>query len=122
MQRRAKRQEELSDIVRDVKQLAVSFNNGKSVAVLAASQIGRTEYNYALKSGEYSIASFSDTSEMERSADLLVWLLRRKQDKEAHEIKAGICKYRDGSVSIPFTLYEDYAHGLIADLRRESQI
>lgn len=78
--------EKLNEVVRDLKKLAMSFNRGMGIAVVALAQISREGYRMAEKSGgRYNLTHLSYANEMERSADIVTvtWLddYLRKQNR-----------------------------------------
>lgn len=109
--------DEVSDIVKDAKQMALTFNKGKGVPVLAVTQISRAEYQKALQNGVYSIISFAESSELERSADAAFWLLRREEEIKNKVVKVGICKYRDNAAGQVFYLSEDFSRSFLGDTK-----
>lgn len=109
--------DEVSDIVKEVKQMAITFNKGKGVPILAVTQISRVEYQKALQNGTYSIISFAESSEMEKSADFAFWMLRREEEIKNKVVKAGIVKYRDNSAGHVFYLSEDFSRSFLGDTK-----
>jgi len=65
---RAKRQEEVVEILKDLKQLAIDFDNGRGIPVITPYQITREARKRADKSQEYDLDFLSDTSAAERTA------------------------------------------------------
>lgn len=122
--KRTSKREEVSDLVQAVKDGALSFANGKGVACVAATQIGRQEFLKASKSGEYTLSSFAESSAIEQSADAAIWLLRRPEEERAREVKIGIVKRREGGLPTirSFFLYEDFAHSYLGDLKSEDGV
>lgn len=64
--------EKLNEIVKRLKQLAMSFNHGAGMAVLGLWQISRAGYDYALKNdGKYNMTALNYANETEKSADII---------------------------------------------------
>lgn len=98
--------EELDEILKGLKQLAVTFNDGNGVLVISPYQVNRTAWNDAVKGdGHYKKSCMANSSEAERSADFILSLFR--DPKTTNELAAKILKYRDGAEGEPFTLQID---------------
>ena len=64
--------ERLNEVIRDLKKLAMSFNRGMGIAVVALFQISREGYRSAEKNGgRYNLTHLSYANEAERSADIV---------------------------------------------------
>lgn len=64
--------ESLNEVVRDLKKMAMGFNRGMGIAVLALAQLSREGYRAAEKNGgKYNLTHLSYANEFERSADIL---------------------------------------------------
>jgi len=64
--------EKLNEVIRDLKKLAMSFNRGAGIAILALFQINREGFKAAEKNGgRYNLTNLSYASEAERSADIV---------------------------------------------------
>lgn len=88
--KRTTAREEMDDIIRNMKQLATSFDGGKGIPIICPYQIARDKWREALQSGKYSKDCMSNTSEAERSADAVITILRLEQ-----ATRGQILKYRD---------------------------
>lgn len=98
---RQSRREELNDIIMESKQMAVNhkhLDDSRGVLLLAPYQISRANWLEAIKSGTYTKACMSETSEAEKTADLI--LSHLVVPDRPNEIKAQILKYRDGNDKI----------------------
>jgi hypothetical protein len=70
--RHASTTERLNEVIRDLKRLAMSFNRGMGIAVVALFQISREGYKAAEKNGgRYNSTHLSYANEAERSADII---------------------------------------------------
>jgi hypothetical protein len=64
--------EKLNEVIRDLKKLAMSFNRGMGIAVVALFQISREGYRSAEKNGgRYNLTHLSYANECERSGDVV---------------------------------------------------
>lgn len=64
--------ETLNEVVRDLKKMAMGFNRGMGIAVVALAQLSREGYRAAEKNGgKYNLTHLSYSNELERSADIL---------------------------------------------------
>jgi len=91
---------EMTEVIEDLKQLALTFNDGKGIPILTAWQISRKGRNNAEKRGYYIKEDFSETSFSERTSDVMLWFLTTDEFKEAGLIKYGIAKNRGGPTEI----------------------
>jgi len=114
--RRQSRREELDEIIKQCKQLALTFDGGRGCFVMSAFQTNRVSWEKAKRSGHYELNSFADSSEAEKSSDFAMWILRDPRLEEEHEMKAGIMKYRDDEKIREFRLYEDFATSFLGNL------
>ena len=113
---RSKRQDEIVEVVEELKAMALTFNGGEGLPMLSANQISRDARNEAEKLGKYGKMYAAETSAIEKNADLLGWLLRTEAMEANHEVKMGITKYRDGETLAEFSLMEYYSSSLLANL------
>ena len=107
-----RRQEGLVEILQGLKGLATGHSRGKGVPLISAYQTSRQKLDDARSSGGYTLDSLAETAEAERSADLVLTLLR--QHDEDRELRAQVLKYRDGQTA-EFYLDADFARSLITD-------
>ena len=105
-QRRQQRREELDDMLIAAKRLATDANGGKGIPFLSPWQMSRMAWERAVDNGQYTRASLSDTSQAEKSSDLILSLLRTD---DPHRLEARILKYRDGEGQLDFHLNTDFA-------------
>jgi replicative DNA helicase len=111
--RRDGEREEFNEIIRSAKTLSTSFNEGKGVPILSPWQLKREAYNEAQRSGVYGLSSLSDTSEAEKTPDVIMAMLR--MDDTPKEVTMQFLKNRDGEIPQPFTLEVDYRTSYLAD-------
>lgn len=107
-----RRQEGLVEILQGLKGMATGHARGRGVPVLSAYQTSRQKLDDARSSGGYTLDSLAETAEAERSADLVLTLLR--QHDEDTELHAQILKYRDGQKA-EFYLETDFSRSFLTD-------
>jgi len=107
-----RRQEGLVEILQGLKGLATGHNRGVGVPVMSAYQMTRIKMEEARGSGGYTLDSLAETAEAERSADVVMSLMR--QSDEDTEVHAQVLKYRDGQTA-SFYLETDFARSLVRD-------
>lgn len=86
----------VSEVIREMKQITLDANNGNGLWGIACHQISRDGYDAACKRGFYVNSDLAATSEAERSADLILWILRTDALKDINEAKIGVSKDRYG--------------------------
>jgi len=103
--------EEMTEIMRDIKQLALNFNNGEGARVVTAHQISRKGRDEAIKRGGYYLLSdLADTSGAERNMDGVLWVLRDEDNKERNTAWLGCAKNRRGALPPRFEVRVNYAY------------
>jgi replicative DNA helicase len=107
-----RRQEGLVEILQALKGMATAHGGGKGVPLLSAYQTSRQARDEARISGGYSLQALAETAEAERSADLVLSLLR--PEDEGRELMAQVLKYRDGGGG-SFYLDADFDRSLVRD-------
>lgn len=108
--RRQSGREDYNEILRDAKQLATTFDNGRGLPVISPWQVSRTSWEEALKSGYYTLKALAETSEAANIADVVMTLLAPvDNDPRYTELKSQILKNRDGETASGITISVDYA-------------
>jgi replicative DNA helicase len=102
-----------NQLIKDCKQMAVNFDHQRGIPIFTPWHANRSSWEKAKEKGYYDLNSWMEADELERSADMLMWLLKLENAQETREIQAGICKYRDGKNLKQFTLYHDFASSYI---------
>lgn len=105
--------EEMGDIVKGCKRMAMSLMDGRGVAVISGYQTNRVSWNKAKEDKKYDRDAFSETAEAERSADLGFWLL--KEPGVENELLAGAMKVRDATPPPVFQLTSRFEVGYLGD-------
>jgi len=106
----------MNDMIKEAKSLATNFDNQRGLPIISPWHSNRKSWEKALKDGYYTLGSWSEADELERSADIMVWLLKLENAADTHEIQSGFCKNRSGKESARFTLYEDFASAYIGSV------
>jgi len=79
---------ELNEIIKKLKNLALGFDNGRKIRIISPFQINRTGYKEAEKTeGMFKLTALSNANEAERSADVVVTTYMTEEMKKAKIIK-----------------------------------
>jgi len=128
--------QDLEEMFRETKRLALSFGSGEQLLVVSAHQIRREDRKKFAETKrkkkptdpaetedqveeEYFLWSLGSTAEAERSPDVCIWLLRLPAYKEKAEVKIGQNKNRDGDCARPQFYFENYAASYIGPLEED---
>lgn len=114
--------EELGDLCKSAKQAALDFNRGAGLPIITAFQTNRESWRKAVPAGRYERGALAGTSEAERSADFILWLLQTDDANAVNELLAGVAKYRDSGTIREFRLYQDFASSYIGAVRGEERL
>lgn len=106
------RQQGLVEILQALKGLATGHARGTGVPLISAYQTSRQKLEEARGTGGYTLDALAETAEAERSADLVLSLLRQHDDDT--DVFGQILKYRDGETA-SFYLETDFARSLVRD-------
>lgn len=102
--------ERLTSILKDAKRMAVTFNNGQGVPLVSPWQINREWFDRAQTAGMYTKQALAETSEAERSPDVIVSLLGPADNTDrVRELKGQVLKARDGETTNSLRIEADYA-------------
>ena len=104
---------ELGDIIIDIKRIIVSHNNGCGVPLISPWHTNRASWDNAKQCGYYTKSALAKTGEAERSADVIVTILR--QDSTPNELKGSVIKSRDGEELEELYLKYDFSQGYVGD-------
>lgn len=95
--------ERLNQVMRDLKRLAMNFNRGGGMAVVALFQINREGFKSAEKNGgNYNLTHLSYANEAERSSDVVTSSFINDQLRKANRVRIQCLKTRDESPFEPF--------------------
>jgi replicative DNA helicase len=112
--RYANQREELAAVLRAEKQIAMR----RHVGLVGLHQINREGRERAETTGMYRLSDLSESAEVERNADLVLWSLIRDDERRRNEVRLGMMKSRRGKIMDPVVLQADLEHGHIADVRQ----
>lgn len=105
--------ERLNEVLRDLKKMAMSFNRGMGIAVIALFQISREGFKAAEKNGgRYNLTHLSYANEAERSSDIVTAGYVDSELMESNLVKFQCLKSRDNA---PF---KDFYSGVLWQNRR----
>lgn len=105
--------ERLNEVLRDLKRLAMNFNGGTGIAIIALFQISREGFKSAEKNGgRYNLTHLSYANEAERSSDIVTAGWVDTELREGNMVKFQCLKSRDHK---PF---EDFYAGVLWPCRR----
>jgi replicative DNA helicase len=86
---------DLNQRIKDLKQFAIHFNEGKGLRVVSAYQANRKGKEHADKSdGEYRLDALSYANEAERSADVIIYSYLNDELRANNQNKVGCLKNR----------------------------
>jgi replicative DNA helicase len=112
-QKRASQREEANDLLKDAKTIAAGFAEGRGIAFVSPWQVSREKYEMAQNNGFYTLDSLADTSEAEKSADLIFALLRFNDSPKKAKLQTLKC--RDGAIPPQFDLDIDYRTSFLTE-------
>jgi hypothetical protein len=98
--------QEYADMMKSAKMFATSFDDGKGVPVVSPWAVNQPSYKLARERREYTLANLAETSEAEKSPDILLYLL--DDQDEPGKLRSAFLKNRDGAVPPQFMLEVDY--------------
>lgn len=82
--------ETTNNVIRSLKQLCLTFNNGKGIRILSPHQANRESYKEARKNdGVYNLTGMSNAHESERSCDVVISIY--KYDDEGNNNRLKFC-------------------------------
>jgi replicative DNA helicase len=107
--KRSEAREELSQIIKDAQQLAVTWADGLGVPVISPWQVNRAGYDKARARGYYALEDTAETAEASNTPGLIIGLLPPAEvDGRRAEVKLSIVKNRAGERLGSLTLDADY--------------
>lgn len=107
---------DLNNMLKKLKNLAITFDNGRKLRVITPWQMNREGLKEALKNdGIYSLTALSNANETERSSDIIVSVFMTKEMKKSEIIKISCLKYRKGQEFSPFEAKIDFSSMRIMD-------
>jgi len=109
--RRESIRDELGTLMKESKQIATTFDDGRGLIFVSPWQVNRTAYDNALRLGYYTTLALSETAEATNSPDIIVSVLNQIADSDARfaELKLQLLKNRDGETASSLMMAVDYA-------------
>lgn len=96
---------DINSVMRDVKMMALHFNEGAKLPILGLIQTNREGKKEADKNnGIYRTSALADANEAERSADVITYTYLNAELRQAQQVKVGCLKNRDNPHFHPFTV------------------
>lgn len=109
--------QELNGIVREAKSMALNFNRGEKIPIVALHQINRNGKKEAEKNdGKYNLRALADANEVERSSDVITYTYLNQEYKSRNETLIGCLKNRDNPQFAPFVAKVDFKNRFINNL------
>jgi replicative DNA helicase len=106
--------ETTNNVVKSLKRLCLTFNNGKGMRILSPHQANRDGYREAKKNeGLYDLTALSNNHEVERSADLVASTYKFDEEGDNNRLKLCCLKNRRNKLFKPFDACIDYETGFI---------
>lgn len=107
--------EEMADTMKEAKNIAATFDNGRGIPLVSPWQVTRAQKELADKIGYYTTLALSDTKEATNSSDVIVSLLEPPQQTRFSRLSGAIIKNRDGAQSGVLEIDVDYATSCFTD-------
>lgn len=114
---RQSKREEMDEIIKDAKVMAASFNDGKGVPLISPWAVTQTAYRDAKAGGGYTLANLAESSESEKSADVIVSMLEVTGSR--NELLVQFLKNRDGEVPAAGYLESDFRNSYFVERSRQ---
>lgn len=106
--------ETTNNVIKNIKRLCLTFNNGKGIRVLTPHQANRDGYREAKKNeGLYDLTALSNNHEVERSSDLVISTYKFDSEGDNNRLKFCSLKNRRNSSFKPFDACIDFETGFI---------
>lgn len=108
---------QVTEVMKQLKDLARTFNNNKGVWIFTPHQMSRTGKDKANARGYYTNSDFAESAGVERTANLCGWNLITEELHAEGKVRIGICKYRTGRTDPRGSeLMADWSHSLISEI------
>ena len=107
--------EENSDTIKEGKNIAATFDNGRGIPIISPWQTTRNQKELADKVGYYTTMALAQTSEATNSADVILSFLEPPQSSRHVKLSAAFIKNRDGEQSGSIEVDVDYATSYFSD-------
>lgn len=106
--------EELAESLKEVKQFATTFDDGRGIPIVSPWQTNRQSWKEAQDAGYYNSSALAETAEASASSDIVITILEPMEKTRISDLKAQIVKNRDGEVVHGIDLTVDYATSYFA--------
>lgn len=110
---RVSRREELDDLIRETKALALDFAGGRGLALEVGYQTNRQSFERAQQNGYYDLTCFSESSEAEKSADAALYLLSQRQNPNELKCFSGSTLFLTAAGPISFESAPEYVNVIV---------
>jgi replicative DNA helicase len=111
------RRDDLTLLLQDAKQLAVSFADGRGVPLVTPWQVSREGRKEVHNRGYYTFTDLAETAEAERSPDIIFSLLDPEQDSSRGRkvpLRLDVMKNRENERFVRMDLLADFANSYFA--------
>jgi len=100
---------DLNNIIKSLKNLAMTFKEGKGLRIITPFQVNREGWKDAVKNdGVYKLTALSNANESERASDQIIALFMTDVMKKNGLMKLSCLKHRRGAVFSPFEATIDF--------------
>lgn len=107
---------DLNNIIKRLKNLAMTFKDGRGLRVISPFQVNREGWKKAVKNdGIYDLTALSNANEAERASDGIITLFMTDEMKRSGTAKVTNLKHRKGAVFMPFDLAIDFSSRKVMD-------
>lgn len=109
--RRNTDREILGGIIKEAKQVATTFADGRGVPILSPWQVNRQSHEKAENLGMYNMSALSETHEATATPDTIISMLNTEMDSTSRyaELMIQVLKQRDGETANDLLVDVDYA-------------
>ena len=106
--------ETTNNIIKSLKRMTLTFNNGKGIRVISPHQINRAGFKEALENeGRYYLTALSNNHEAERSADVVISIFKFDAEGENNKLRLCNLKRRRFKPFDPLDVCIDFETGFI---------
>ena len=113
---------DMNGIIKKLKNLAMTFNNGKMLRIITPFQSNRDGYKEAIKNeGVFQLTALSNANEAERSSDGVISLYMSADMKKQGRVKVSCLKNRRGKPFAPFEAIIDWGPMRFLEALQEKQ-
>lgn len=107
---------DLNNIIKRLKNIAMTFKDGRGIRVITPFQVNREGWKDAVKNdGVYKLTALSNANESERASDQIITLFMTDEMKKSGIMKITCLKHRRGAVFMPFDATIDFVPRKIMD-------